>query len=85
MTLYPKPLLTDEDLAELTGYAPDQVKRQLRWLKENRVPFTLRRDGRPRTTWGAYERAMENVGGAASEPNFDALRARAAQNQPSSK
>ncbi|WP_353112687.1 DUF4224 domain-containing protein [Salinisphaera dokdonensis] len=81
MTLYPQPLLSDEDLAELTGYEPNQIQRQMRWLKENGVAFTLRRDGRPRTTWGAYERAMASAGSASSEPNFDALRARATKHQ----
>ncbi|WP_353223526.1 DUF4224 domain-containing protein [Salinisphaera sp. C84B14] len=73
--------MSDEDLSELTGYEPNQIQRQLRWLKENGVAFTLRRDGRPRTTWGAYERAMTNAGVASSEPNFDALLARATKHQ----
>lgn len=76
MATYEHPLLGDDDLAELTGYDANQVRRQIRWLDEHGVVYTLRRDGRPRTTWGAYERAMNRETTGASEPNFDSLRQR---------
>lgn len=74
MATYERPLMSDDDLAELTGYDRDQVKRQIRWLDEHRVPYTLRRDGRPRTTWGAYEQAMTGQSVGAARPNFEHLR-----------
>ncbi|WP_111748411.1 DUF4224 domain-containing protein [Salinisphaera orenii] len=72
MAAYENPLLSDDDLVDLTGY--EQVSRQIRWLDKNRVPYTLRRDGRPRTTWGAYELAMSRESAGAAQPNLDALR-----------
>lgn len=72
MATYPRPLLTEDDLAELTGYDNRQVKRQIGWLKSHGIAYTLRRDGRPRTTWGALENALEGET-EDSQPNWDAL------------
>lgn len=73
MATYAHPLLTDDDLADLTGYEASQVKRQIAWLDAHRVPYTLRRDGRPRTTWGAYEQAINGERAGKSGPNLDWL------------
>lgn len=56
MTVYTKPLLDADDLAELTG--AKQAHAQIKWLRENRVAFTLDRTGHPRTTWGLVEKAL---------------------------
>lgn len=47
------PLLSDEELEELTGVT--QPAAQRRWLDSYGVRYALRRDGRPRTTWGLVE------------------------------
>ncbi len=69
MATYAHPLLTDDDLVELTGYDAAQVRKQIKWLQHNRIAYTLRRDGRPRTTWGAVEIALAGRV-AASEPDL---------------
>lgn len=56
MTEYARPLLTEADLSELTGL--DQAAAQIRWLTEQGIPYRIRRDGRPRTTWGAVDAAL---------------------------
>lgn len=61
MTSYVQPQLDDGDLERLTGYvrAADQTK----WLRENGIPFTVNREGRPRTTWGLVEEALRGNDG----------------------
>lgn len=56
MASYEHPLLSDDELTDLTGY--DQPARQIRWLQSNRVGYAMRPDGRPRTTWGAVDHAL---------------------------
>lgn len=56
MTIYTKPLLSDEDLIELTE--AKQVSGWIAWLRQNKVAFTLSKLGRPRTTWGLVEKAL---------------------------
>lgn len=76
MATYACPYMTDEDLEEVSGYERNQSKKHIDWLTRNRVPFTLRRDGKPRTTWGMYEQAMANQASGEVAPNFDFLRQR---------
>lgn len=71
MATYPHPLLTDADLADLTGYDAAQGRKQIAWLQNNGIAYTRRRDGRPRTTWGAVEQAL--MGEKASEPDLEWL------------
>lgn len=56
MTTYTKPLLDDDDLVELTG--AKQAGAQIKWLRQNKVAFTLDRGGKPKTTWGLVEKAL---------------------------
>ena len=56
MTVYTRPLLSVEDMEELTG--AKQPGRQIGWLRINKVGFTLDRLGRPKTTWGLIEKAL---------------------------
>lgn len=65
MTTYTKPLLDDEDLEQLTGAR--QAAAQIRWLQQNKVAFTLDRQGRPKTTWGLVEKALD---GGSSEDAY---------------
>lgn len=70
MATYPHPLLSPDDLAELTGLT--QPAAQRRWLDRHRIAYTLRADGAPRTTWGAVEAAL-GVREAGAEPNLAGL------------
>lgn len=63
-------LLVDIDLIELTGVC--RASAQVRWLIDHRVPFALRRDGKPRTTWDALNRVL--LAGASSQPDFSKVR-----------
>ena len=67
MAAYTNPLLTDDELAELTGFT--SPKSQRRWLAENNIRFLRRPDGRPRTTWGLVESAFNEQ---STGPNFNA-------------
>lgn len=63
-------LLTDADLAELTGV--EQPAAQIRVLREHGLSPVIRRDGRPRLTWRAVSEAM--VAKPAAEPDWSAIR-----------
>lgn len=52
-------LLNDDDLAELTGC--QRMSDQKAWLEKRGIPYTTRRDGRPRLTWEVYNRTMLRV------------------------
>lgn len=67
MTVYPAPLVTDADMATLTGV--DQAAAQIRWLSEQGIPYRVNRDGRPRTTWGAVDSAL--MGRPSGVPDFN--------------
>ena len=56
MAIYAQPLLMPEDLERLTGAR--QPAAQIRWLRANKVGFTLDRLGKPKTTWGLFEKAL---------------------------
>ena len=76
MATYENALITEDELSTLTGYEPNQVERQKQWLDRNGVPYTLRRDGRPRTTLSALDDALARTPSAAREPNLESLRKR---------
>lgn len=63
-------LITDEALVELTGL--QRPFAQMRWLRENGVPFHVRRDGKPRTTWAAIQESL--VRKSSSGPRLDRIR-----------
>lgn len=67
MTAYANPLLSDEQLAELTGFTT--ARSQRRWLAENNIRYLRRSDGRPRTTWGLVESALSET---TTSPDFSA-------------
>lgn len=67
---YPHPLLTDDDLADLTGLS--QPAAQRRWLDRHGIAYTVRVDGVPRTTWGAVEAAL-GMRQTSAEPNLAGL------------
>lgn len=62
-------ILNDDELIDLTGYT--RAGSQIKWLKRNGVHFTLRKDGRPRTTCSEYARAL--VGTYEGKINWDAI------------
>lgn len=49
-------IVSDTDLNELCGL--ERPTAQARWLRDNRIAFLRRADGRPRTTWTAVNRAL---------------------------
>lgn len=69
-SVYADHILNDDELIDLTGYtrAGDQIK----WLKRNGVHFTLRKDGKPRTTCSEYARSLSVSG--EGKTNWDAIR-----------
>lgn len=56
MATYEHPMVTDNDLAALSGRATPLAQR--RWLEDNGIRYFLSRDGRPRTTWGAVDAVL---------------------------
>lgn len=66
-------LLTDADLAELTGV--EQPAAQLRVLREHGLSPVVRRDGRPRVTWRAVTEIM--LAKPIEQPDWSAIRGRA--------
>ncbi len=65
-------LLSDADLAELTGYV--QPEAQIRILREHHLQPIIRRDGRPRITWDAVTQSMMPPAANTTSPNFEHLR-----------
>lgn len=73
MIAYARPLLTPEDLADLTGYS--RPAEQRRWLTQHSIRYADRRDGSIATTWGLVEAGMMGQAATATtEPNFKVLR-----------
>ena len=72
MSIYVTALLTDSDLCELTGVV--QPSAQRKWLEEQGIGFALRRDGKPRTTWGAVDSKFVSQRSTPAEPKFERLR-----------
>lgn len=56
MPTYTQPLVTDDDLASLSGRTSPSAQR--RWLDDNGVRYFINREGRPRTTWGAVDAVL---------------------------
>ncbi len=50
------PDLSPHDLARLSGYIRPSA--QMRWLRDNRIGFTLNALGRPVTTWTLVEQGL---------------------------
>lgn len=74
MAMYPRPLLTDDDLAELTGY--ERAAEQTRVLRSMGLHPFPGRNGRPRVTWEAVNRIMAGTPVAArrgKEPDWSAM------------
>jgi len=65
------------EMRKITGAATKA--RQIDVLKLNRIPFTVRADGWPVTTWDAYNATLSGTSGPASskrhlaEPDFAAI------------
>lgn len=75
MSAYTHPLLSDQDLARLTGY--ERCAEQKRWLQRHGIKYLERKDGTISTTWGMVEAGMiDNT--EALEPNFGALHGKTA-------
>lgn len=66
------PLLSDEQMIELTGYTrPDD---QCRTLREHGIEYVRRRDGKPRTTWYNVNHPRHvRLPFSHAEPEFGAL------------
>ena len=71
----PGNLLTDDELAELTGV--EQAAAQLRVLREHGLHPIVRRDGKPRITWASVDAFIIGNQARNEEPDWSALQRRA--------
>jgi hypothetical protein len=76
--------LTAPELAALTGYRDNQFALMARWLRANGWPFEVARGGCPRVLRAYHDQRLSGQlppapaaarPDAATEPNFEALRA----------
>ncbi len=68
----PLMFLTQAELTKLTGYV--YPARQRRWLKDNLVPFSVNRLGKPTVMRSVLESQFGgNVSRPRKAPNFDAV------------
>lgn len=72
MATYAHALVTDDELADLTGRSRPMAQR--RWLESAGVRYFLSQDGRPRTTWGAVEAVLIGNTKASSGVDWSAVR-----------